>query len=80
MTQEHDSNACAAVPHTYWTYMVVWCSHRQQFTVTSGAYVEEGTAGDPRDYRTRRLELGPFDTSSDARDALVRWLNEDLQH
>jgi hypothetical protein len=71
------SGPCAAVDHRYWSYMVVWCPHRQQFTLTAARYLETGTDADPSDYTTRRVELGPFDNRRDVVELLMTWVDED---
>jgi hypothetical protein len=78
MPSDHEAGPCAALPHQYFTYMAVWCPHRQQWTVTAGAYGETGSSSDPVDYRTRRVELGPFDTAGDAARLLGTWIGADL--
>lgn len=80
MPLPHEQGPCGDLNHTYRNYMILWCPHRQQFTVTSSAYLETGTEADPVDFSTRRVELGPFDSASDVSALLATWVAEDLGH
>jgi hypothetical protein len=74
----HDtSKPCGQVEHHYWNYSVVWCPHRQQFTLRSSRYWETGTEDDPLVYETRALALGPFDSGRDVVELLLAWVDED---
>jgi hypothetical protein len=75
----HDtSKPCGQVEHVYRNYSIVWCPHRQQFTLRSSKYLETGREDDPVDYVTRALALGPFDSARDCLEIMLTWLEEDL--
>ena len=73
---DHDPTTCAAVDHRYWTFTVIWCPHRQQFTLRRSTYLESGTADDPVDYDSHAVGLGPFDTGAVAAALLTTWINQ----
>lgn len=72
----HEQGPCGALPHTSWNFSILWCPHRQQFTVTHHSYREHGTKDDPEQFFSARQELGPFDSKADAAAVLSGWLGE----
>jgi len=61
MQHDPDYPYCAAVPHTYWNFFVLWCPHRQTFHGFSSRYDEEGLESDPANHARVNFSLGPFD-------------------
>jgi hypothetical protein len=74
VSSDHDPTACAAVDHQYWTFIVFWCPHRQQFTLRRSTYVETGTGVGIDQYESDSIALGPFDQGDDVADLLAGWL------
>lgn len=70
---------CAGTDHVHWQYNVMWCPHRQQFTVTRSTHLETGTDADPVGYELSILPLGPFDQASVVVMTLVDWIESDAQ-
>lgn len=79
MTFTHDtSKPCGKINHTYRNYSVVWCPHRQQYTLRSSMYLELTEDQGPLDYTTRAVALGPFDTPRDVIEIMLTWIEEDV--
>lgn len=76
MTEGVPEHVCAAVPHHYFDFWVMWCPHRQGFVVTESSHTETGTAADPTNYRSVRTELGPFDGKAEVKAMIERWIEQ----
>lgn len=78
MNPQHTSRECASVDHRYWDFVVMWCPHRQQFSLSRATYLETGSSESDPDYRYERVDFGPFDQLPAVRDELVAWIDDSL--
>jgi len=69
---DSDSPACAALPHTYWNYYILWCPTHQCYSLHQNTYQETGTDADPVNYQTWAVNLGPFDAEAEVLGTLLQ--------
>jgi hypothetical protein len=73
---DHSDPTCAAVGHAYVNAFAVYCRHRQAWSVAWSVHLDPDADGrECQLLASGSIELGPFDTTTDA----LRELQERLE-
>lgn len=70
-----DHDICASTDHRHWTFSVHYCPHRQQWSLSRSAWLEQGTDDDPTEYSVETAYLGPFDGAQKVSQLLKSWID-----